>query len=72
MVVKLSALKNKNKNKKNTQLTFTSLGFSDSSVGKEHTCNSGDSCLIPDSGRSAEEGTGYPLHYSWLPMWLSW
>ena len=29
------------------------------------TCNTGDSGLIPGSGRSPEEGTGYQLQYSW-------
>ena len=40
------------------------LGFLDSSVGKESTCNAGDPGLIPGSGRSADEGIGYPLQYS--------
>ena len=40
-------------------------GFPDSSVGKESTCNAGDPGSIPVLGRSAEEGIGYPLHYSW-------
>ena len=40
------------------------LGFPDSSVGKESTCNAGDSSLIPGSGRSAGEGIGYPLQFS--------
>ena len=39
-------------------------GFPDSSVGKESTCNAGDPSLIPGSGRSTGEGTGYPLQYS--------
>ena len=43
------------------------LGFPDSSVGKESTCNAGDPSLIPGSGRSAGEGIGYPLQYSSLP-----
>ena len=43
-------------------------GFPDSSVGKESTCNAGDPGLIPGSGRSAEEGIGYPLQYSWAPL----
>ena len=43
-----------------------SLGFPDSSVGKESTCNAGDSSLIPGSGKSAGEGLGYPLQYSGL------
>ena len=37
----------------------------DSSVGKESICNAGGRGLIPVSGRSAEEGIGYPLQYSW-------
>ena len=52
------------------------MGFSDSSVGEESTCNTGDSSLIP-------EEIGYPLQYSWaslvaqlvknLPtMWETW
>ena len=58
-------------------------GFPGSSVGKESTCNAGDPGSIPGSGRSAGEGTGYPLQYSWaslvaqlvknLPtMWETW
>ena len=39
------------------------LGFS--SVDKESTCNAGDTCLIPGSGRSTGEGIGYQLQYSW-------
>ena len=41
------------------------LGFSCGSAGKESACNAGDSGLIPGSGRSAGEGIGYPLQYSW-------
>ena len=46
------------------------LGFPDSSVGKESTCNAGDPGSIPGSGRSA--GEEYPLQYSWasLMAWL--
>ena len=55
-----------------------------SSAGKESTCNAGNPGSIPGSGRSAGEGTGYPLQYSWatlvaqlvkkkLPtMWETW
>ena len=54
-----------------------------SSVGKESACNAGDPGLIPGLGRSAGEGIGYPLQYSWaslvaqlvknLPaMWETW
>jgi len=41
------------------------LGFPDSSVGKESACNAGDTSSVPESGRSAKEGIGYPLQYSW-------
>ena len=41
------------------------VGFPDSSVGKESGCNVGDPGSIPGSGRSPEEGIGYPLQYSW-------
>ena len=42
------------------------LGFPDSSVGKESTCNAGDPGLISGLGRSPGEGIGYPLQYSGL------
>ena len=41
---------------------------SDSSFGKESACNAGDRGLIPRSGRSAGEGIGYPLQYSWASL----
>ena len=41
------------------------MGFPDSSVGKESACNAGDPGSIPGLGRSAGEGIGYPLQYSW-------
>ena len=37
--------------------------FPDSSVGKQSACNAGDPGSIPGLGRSAGEGTGYPLQY---------
>ena len=43
-------------------------GFPDSSVGKEFACNAGDPSSIPESGRSAGEGIGYPLQYSWASL----
>ena len=43
-----------------------SQGFSDSSVGKESTCNAGDPSSIPGKGRSAGNEIGYPLQYSGL------
>ena len=59
------------------------MGFPHSSVGKESACSAGDPGLIPGLGRSAAEGMGYPLQYSWaslvaqlvknLPaMWETW
>ena len=41
------------------------LGFSDSSVSKESTCNAGEPGSIPVSGRSAGKWIGYPLQYTW-------
>ena len=43
-------------------------GFPDGSVGKESTCNAGDPSSIPGLGRSAGEGIGYPLQYSWASL----
>ena len=59
------------------------MGFPDSSVGKESTCNAGDLGSIPGLGRSPGEGIDYPLQYSGaslvaqlvknLPaMWETW
>ena len=39
---------------------------SDSSAGKESTCNVGDLVSIPGLGKSPGEGKGYPLQYSGL------
>ena len=40
------------------------LGF----PGKESTCSVGDPGSIPGLGRSAGEGIGYPLQYSWASL----
>ena len=48
--------------------TFTFLGFSGSSAGKESACNAGDPSSIPGKGRSTGEGVGYPLQYSWASL----
>ena len=40
------------------------MGFPDSLVGKESTCNAGNPSSIPGSGRSPGERLGYPLQYS--------
>ena len=50
--------------RKKMQQCFDLLVFPDSSVGKESTCNVGDSGSIPGSGKSAGERKGYPLQYS--------
>ena len=47
---------------------FYHMGFPDSSVSKESTCNAGDPGSIPRLGRSAREGIGYPLQYSWVSI----
>ena len=38
------------------------------SVGKESVCIAGDPGSIPGLGRSAGEGIGYPLQYSWASL----
>ena len=38
------------------------------SAGKESACNAGYPGSIPGSGRSAGEGIGYPLQYSWASL----
>ena len=43
-------------------------GCPNSSAGKESICNARDPSLIPGSGRSAREGIGYPLQYSWASL----
>ena len=44
------------------------MGSPENSDGKESSCNAGDPGLIPGSGRSAGEGIGYPLQYSWVSL----
>ena len=51
----------------NVQILYMLLR-SDGSVGKESACNAGDPSSTPGSGRSAGEGRGYPLQYSWAFM----
>ena len=41
-----------------------SKDFPGGSDDKESACNVGDLGLIPELGRSLEEGNGYPLQYS--------
>ena len=49
-------------------MIFEKSGFLHSSVGKESTCSAGDPGSIPGWGRSAGEGIGYPLQYSWASL----
>ena len=42
--------------------------FPGSSVGKESIWNAGDPGLTPRSERTAREGIGYPLQYSWATL----
>ena len=42
------------------------MGFPDSSVDKESTCNAGDLSSITGLERIAREGIGYPFQYSWV------
>ena len=44
------------------------LGFPDTSVGKESAGNAGDTSLNLGSQRSAGEGIGYTLQYSWASL----
>ena len=44
------------------------MGLPESSVGKESACNAEDSGSIPGAGRSAGEGIGYALQYSWASL----
>ena len=58
-------------------------GFTDSSVGKEFACNTGDPGSIPGLRSSAGEEIRYPVQYSWASlvallvknppaMWKTW
>ena len=44
------------------------MGFPGGSDGHESTCSAGDPSSIPGSGRSTEEGIGYPLQDSWASL----
>ena len=44
------------------------MGFPDSSAGKQSSCNAEDPRSIPGLGRSAGEGIGYLLQYSWASL----
>ena len=69
---KISSLKNSDPTLRLTVSKYCKAflweGFPDSSVGKESACNAGDPSSIPGFGRSAGEGIGYPLQYSWVSL----
>ena len=48
------------------------MSFPGGSDDKASACNAGDPGSIPGSGRSAGEGTGYPLQYSGLENSMDW
>ena len=50
------------------EFSLHTVGLPNSSVGKESACNAGDPSVIPEPGRSAGEGIGYPLQYSWASL----
>ena len=43
-------------------------GFPGGSADEDSTCGAGDLGPVPGSGRSAGEGTGSPLQYSWASL----
>ena len=49
-------------------LSIVSTSFPDGSVGKESTCHAGETGSISGSERSAGEGIGCPLQYSWASL----
>ena len=51
-----------------TLVSYCGCGLSGSSAGEESTCNGGDPGSISGSGRSAGEGNGCPLQYSWASL----
>ena len=51
-----------------SRLVDLEWGFPDSSAGKESTCNAMDPGSVPGLGRSAGEGIGSPLQYSWSSL----
>ena len=50
------------------QVIYHPRGFPGSSAGKESTCNAQNPSSIPGLERSAGEGIGYPLQYSWASL----
>ena len=50
------------------QTLYDYTGFPDSSVSQESACNARDPSSITELARSAGEGIGYPLQYSWASL----
>ena len=53
---------------KKLDMTEKPDSFPGGSVGKESACSAGDPSSSPGLGRSAGEGIGYPLQYSWASL----
>ena len=51
-------------------INCVNMGFPDSSVGKESTCNAGDPSSMPGLGKSLGEGKGYALQYCALENFM--
>ena len=51
-----------------SECQYSCCRFPHSSAGEESACNAGDLGSIPGLGRSAEEGIGHPLQYSWASL----
>ena len=49
-------------------ITFVSSLIAQWVKKKKSAYNAGDTSWIPGSGRSAGEGIGYPLQYSWASL----
>ena len=52
--------------KSQLHLFMVKCDFPGGSDGKEYACNVEDPSSIPGSGRTPEEGNGYPFQYSCL------
>ena len=50
------------------QISLSLIYTRPSLVAQLVTCKAGDPGLIPESGRSAGGGIGYPLQYSWASL----
>ena len=67
-----STLIRKKGDEKALQIECFKHGFPGSSGDEESACIAGDSGLIPELGRSAGEGIGYPLQHSWASLVTQW